>query len=99
MSTPATENRILNPSPKTRFLESPQNITSHRNMVDSREFARAADFAMLQYHRNLLSKENNPAVVGMKMAGAQEFLAEFQLLSEEVKMKPIPPVSDNLQAQ
>lgn len=68
-------------------------------MIDSREFSRAADFAMLQYQRSLLSKETNPAAVGMKMAGAQEFLIELKLLSEDVQMKPVPPVNDNLQAQ
>lgn len=100
MSTPiVSTTRILNPAPKTRFLESAQNISSHRQMVDSREFVRGADFALLQYQRSLLAKETNPTIVGMKMAGAQEFLAEFLLLSEEVKMKPVTPVSDNLQAQ
>lgn len=99
MSTTAFTQRIINPSPKTRFQQSTDSISKHRAMVDTREFSRAADFAMLQYQRELSIKESNPAVLGMKLVGAQEFLNTMTMLAETIELKPLPKTSDNLQAQ
>ena len=91
-----TTNPVHNASPKTRFMASNDNITKHRNLVDSREFERAADFAMMEYTAQLAQRESNSAIVGLKIVGALEFLKEFRLLSEKPEIKPLPKVSDNL---
>lgn len=92
-------NPVLNPSPKTRFLSSDQNVGKHRDMVDSNEFQRAADFALMEYQAILCQRESNPAVLGMKIMGAQEFLQTLRLLSEKVQVKPAVKIMDNLQDQ
>lgn len=95
--TPDSLPRSLNPTPKARFQLSNDNISKHRDMVDKREFERGADFALLQYSAELCDKENNPTVVGLKIAGAHEFLKIFRLLSERAELKPLPRPNDNLQ--
>jgi hypothetical protein len=78
---------ILNPLPKTRFQESKDNVSKHRDMVASREFERAIDFALLHYQASLTLAAgdhnfNNMAVMGLKIAGAQEFVHQLRTLSE-----------------
>lgn len=90
---------VLNPSPKTRFLASGNNIATHREMVDNAAFQRAADFALMEYQAILCQRESNPAVLGMKIMGAQEFLQTFRLLSEKVQLKPPVKINDNLADQ
>lgn len=77
----------LNPSPKTRFRQHQQHISEHRSLIESGSFSRAADFALLEYQAQLgVQVSENPqmaSVAGFKMAGAQEFLQTFKLLSEQ----------------
>jgi hypothetical protein len=92
---------VKNPSPKARFQESVQNVSSHREMVASREFERAADYAMLQYSSKLALNMNNPtfndyATMGVKITGAKEFLQEMRLLAESATSKQVVP-QDNLE--
>lgn len=89
-------NQIENPSPKQRFRESNENIARHRALVDSREFQRACDFALLEFQNKLCHKETNPSVLGLKLVGAQEFLTCFRLISEAEIIRSIPRVDDNL---
>lgn len=96
MPTPSETNRLVNPSPKARFQQSPESISKHRDLVDKREFERGADFTMLQYIGELCDKENNPTVLGLKIAGAQEFLKVFRLLSEKPLLTALPKPNDNL---
>jgi len=86
----------VNPLPKARFQTSADSITKHRDLVDRNEFQRGCDFALLEYQAELCDKENNPTVVGLKIAGAQEFLKVFRLLSENVEFKPLVKPNDNL---
>jgi len=77
---------ITNPTPKTRFQASPDSVSKHRDMVASREFERAIDFALLHYQRQVteLSTENfNVAGANQfRLIGAQEFVAVLRNLSE-----------------
>lgn len=88
---------VYNPSPKARFAESDQSVTKHRDMVTDRTFERAADFALLEYHALLCRKEQNPAFIGLKLMGAQEFLQTMRLLAEKEELRPIAKIQDNLE--
>ena len=75
----------LNPSPKARFQQAPDNISKHRALVDSKEFQRACDFALLQYQAELSQRivdGTNAAANYFRMLGAQEFIQTMRLLSE-----------------
>jgi hypothetical protein len=90
--------RPLNPSPKTRFMESGLNISNHKKLVDSPEFQVGADYAMLQYQVKVTSQITNPdsaVAAGLKMLGALEFLETLKLLSESPRRAPLV-TSDNL---
>lgn len=93
----ATQNGpIPNLTPKARFQLSGDSISKHRQMVDSREFERGLDFALLQYQADCCLRENNPTVLGLKIVGAQEFAKTLRLLSEKEEIKLPPPVQTNL---
>jgi hypothetical protein len=94
--TAPNPSRSVNPTPKARFQLSAQNISAHRELVDKREFERASDFALLQFQAELCDKENNPTIVGLKIAGAQEFLKVLRALSENEVLKIAPRPNDNL---
>lgn len=88
-----------NPSPKSRFMLSADNITKHRNLVDSREFERGVDFALLEYQAQLMqyaTDGNGAAAVGIKLRGVHEFLQTFRLLGEELKVVTPTIVRDHL---
>lgn len=76
----------LNPSPKERFLESRQNISDHRAMVETRTFQRAIDYSLLQYQIKLTEEISaNPQMAGgqaWKLAGVTEFVAMLKTFSE-----------------
>lgn len=85
----------LNPSPKTRFHLSADNLKKHRDLVDSNEFQRGADFALLQYQAQLSLQPVEMAGAAanhFKMTGALEFLQAFRLLAE---VAPRASVVDN----
>lgn len=89
---------FVNASPKTRFQESGQNLSKHRSLVESTEFQKALDVAMLQYNAELASKctDANAAMrLGLCILGAQEFVAVLKNLG----VTPVAPTrkpSDNL---
>lgn len=89
----STTKPVINPTPKTRFQESGQNIGSHRDMVDSQVFQRAIDFAVMEYTRQLATNtaqdSQRAAVNGFKQAGAMEFIDVLRNLSESPA--PMPP--------
>lgn len=80
----------LAPTPKFRFRESPNNISEHRTMIESRPFQRAIDFALLNYQlavaQTVTDNPQNAAYAGLKMAGVQEFLFMLKTLSEEPRI-------------
>lgn len=77
----------VNPSPKHRFQESKDNVEKHRNMLQSREFERAIDFALAEYQRYMaqgpLDASPNQALAGhYKQMGAVEFVHVLKTLAE-----------------
>ncbi len=77
---------IKSPNPKLRFQESADNVSKHRDLIASREFQRAADFALLQYEVILsntpLDNFNMAASAHFRLLGAQEFLQVLRTLGE-----------------
>jgi len=82
---------LKNPTPAQRFRESSDNISKHRDMVDSREFQRAVDYGLLEYQHTLCNNipDGNTAVgVGLRMLGATEIIRLIRNLSETAPPKP-----------
>lgn len=80
----------LNPSPKSRFQESGNNLSEHRKLIETPAFRRACDMAMLQYTIQVNGQTldgNSAAASAFRLLGAQEFLNTLILLAENV----IPP--------
>ncbi len=76
----------FNPSPKTRFRSSGDNIKAHRELMEQHSFDRALDFAALQYQMQAASRvqdANGALALGYKLLGVQEFIATLKMLSEE----------------
>lgn len=76
---------LANPSPRHRFQESANNVSLHRKMVDSHEFQRATDFAMLEYSASLSTQTvdfQGGAANHFKLRGALEFLQTLRVLAE-----------------
>lgn len=94
----ATQAAPLNPSPKTRFQQSADNVSKHRALVDSNEFQRACDFALMQYQAELSSRPVDMQIAAgsfFKLTGAQEFLQTLRMLSEAPMIRPVVD-QDNL---
>jgi len=81
---------VKNPLPKARFQESQDNISKHRDLIQTKEFQRASDYALLQYAARLQQETdgnlNAAAAAHLRMTGAQEFLATFRNLGESVEL-------------
>lgn len=89
---------VTNPTPKARFMESNDSCSKHRTMIDSNEFQRAADFAMLEYQARIATQTEPQAaaVMGLKVMGALEFLQTLRNLAEPAqRVIPLRP-QDNL---
>lgn len=85
---------VLNPSPKTRFQESGDSVSKHRDLVDSTTFQRASDFAMLEYANTLAEQatDANASIhVALRLRGAREFLGVLRNLSEKPTAPPATP--------
>lgn len=88
----------LNPSPKTRFRESGDNISKHKALLEMREFDRAIDYAFMQYQADLAARcadANGAMAMGLKLCGAHEFVQTLRTLTEVAKVLPVPQ-DDNL---
>lgn len=90
----------VNPTPRARFQDSKDNVSKHRDLIASREFERAIDFALAEYQRIMAAGpvDSNPqlALAGhYKQMGAVEFVHVLRNLAEP---PPLPPtrVSDQL---
>lgn len=90
----------VNPTPKARFQAVDNNLKAHHDLLENPAFQRAEDMAVMNYNRqlafNLVNAANpqeaqvNGMVNGWKMAGVQEFLAEFHNLAEK-RVQVTPP--------
>lgn len=91
---------VVNPSPKTRFMQSPQVVSAHRDMIATNTFQIGCDFAMLEYQTRLAlitpADFNTYAASGMKMQGALEFLQILRMLGETPKLPVVTTPGDNL---
>lgn len=81
-----------------RFMESADNISKHRQILDFPGLQRGLDFALLQYQARLSSATSleNSAGNMMKLVGAQEFIQEFKLLAETFQVPKAAALPPNL---
>lgn len=71
-------------APKQEFQDITNAIRQHREMVDSDAFRRGTQYALLQYNA-LMTDRLDPTqagAIGMKLAGAREFLSVLITLAE-----------------
>lgn len=99
-----TNTPVVNPSPKARFQESTDNVSRHRTLVDSKEFQRAIDFALLQFGlalatQPLSQEEFQIGAAGLKLRGVHDFISILRNLSETPKPLAIVNRNDNLNHQ
>jgi hypothetical protein len=90
---------LKNPQPKARFQESGDNVSKHRDLVDTGEFQRAVDFGILQYVAACtreIRDGNSAMAVGFKIAGAMEVLNTIRMLSENIPQPQIVQSPTNL---
>lgn len=98
MQTPQAgpQTKFINPSPKTRFQQSGNNVSEHRKLIDLPAFQRGVDMALLQYQATVAEQVrdgNSAASAGLRLLGVHEFLTTFRLLSEPAEIpKPLPTV-------
>ena len=80
-------------------MESGNNISGHRKLVDSSEFQRAEDFAMREFTAEQMNKfgdANGAAAAALRIQGAHLFMQTFRLLSETPKIAAAPKILDHL---
>lgn len=85
-------------TPVQRFQTSPDNLSKHRKLVDSPEFQRALDFAMLDWSMEIaatVSDANSALRAGFALAGAVQFMDRLKTLAETPK-PPSPPVQHGI---
>jgi hypothetical protein len=98
MTTTGTTPISVNPSPKTRFMQNGDHIVKHKQMVDSPEFQRGIDFAMLHCQSlwaAQITDGNTAMAVGLKMQGAMELAQNMKMLAESHRPQ-IARSNDNL---
>lgn len=87
---------LKNPQPKIRFQASGDNVSKHRDLMDSPEYQRAIDFGLLQYVAAVsqgITDGNTAMAAGFKILGAVELLSTVRMLSETpmpVVVAPVP---------
>lgn len=103
MSTPTNPTTIkappsLNPSPKTRFRESADNISRHKAILETRELERGLDFAKLEFVASLsagITDNSSAMAAGYMLMGMEQFCHTFRTLTEVPSLVVKRP-SDNL---
>ncbi len=96
MNAPASP---INLSPKARFQQSNDTISRHRAMLETREFERASDTAVIQYAALIAEtvKDANSAVAaGFKLQAVFEFLHTLRNLGEQPQRAVPTDRNDNL---
>jgi hypothetical protein len=98
----------VNPTPKERFLSSENNVKEHHDLIQSKSFQRAEDFALAHYQRILArqtgattdGQQKNHQVDGMvngwKICGVHEFLSELRNLAEKPTQVQAPGLARTL---
>jgi len=80
----------VNLTPKQRFQESKDNVSKHREMIESREFERAIDYALMEYQLQSARQTatinppnaNDAVCRHYSQVGACEFVAILRNLAE-----------------
>ena len=87
----ATLTSTINATPRARFQSSAQNISKHRDMIETNEFQRGTDFAMLDIAAFLaatVKDDESAKAAGHAIRGAHEFLYRLKMLAEVPKTTP-----------
>lgn len=67
------------PSPRGKFMQTPQNIINHRKLIDSVELGTSIDVALQEYSRAIVALAGTQDLSG---AGAQQAAAaSFHMIS------------------
>lgn len=93
------EPTVINPSPKTRFMQSAAAIKVHRELMQNESLLRSIDTALLQYQFLLADRTTDgqsAAANQYKLNGTLEFLHLLKTLGEAPKPMPQSTVTDNL---
>lgn len=74
-------------------MESARDVSAHREMIQSEDFSRSIDFALMEFQRLVsqtpLDNFNAAAAAHFRITGAQEFIHVLRNLSETPKITPI----------
>jgi len=92
-------NIVINPTPKTRFQSNEKFMSEHREFLGSEEFARSVDAALLQYQTELsqgCKDQYSSMAMGLRLLGAQEFVAKLWELAVLPERGSDKRLSDNL---
>lgn len=85
--------------PQSRFQQSQDNISKHRDLVEDPRFQRAIDTAMLQYQRQISAtppSQYEAMCNGIAMKAVIDFCELLKRLSEKTVIPPRTPPNDNL---
>lgn len=86
----------LTASPKQRFMQNASNVATHRAIVQSPDFQRSLDSALLNYTQKMSKVSGQQAAISsLKIAGAVEFIEELKTLAEATRLPETKP-QDNL---
>lgn len=88
---------VTNPTPKARFQESGDNISKHREFLQTKEFERAIDWALLQFQFRLCEEGgdlNQCASKHLRMQGAHEFILTLRMLAETPMRETIANITN-----
>jgi hypothetical protein len=81
----------VNLAARQRFQLSPDNLRKHRDMIETHEFQRGTDFAMLDTAAFLaatVKDDESAKAAGHALRGAHEFLYRLKMLAEVPKSQP-----------
>ncbi len=96
----------VNPSPKSRFQESNDNLKAHHELLQSPDYQRARDVALAQYSLLIAGEVANAPdsqtsqvkamQAGIKLVAVHEFLSELHSLAEKPIQNQAPGLARRL---
>jgi hypothetical protein len=94
-----TASQPINPTPKSRFQSSSDNVAKHRKLLELPELQRALDYAMMSYSNRIsfeIKDGNSAMIAGAKQLAIHEFITEFKSLAETAPATAARRDLDNL---
>ena len=99
MAQPPNNPPQFPPTPRGRFLSTPENVKQHRILIENAAFRRAMEVALAEYTRvivsiaggNQLTDQNADFAIGAcfeKISGAHEFIEIVERLAEPFRTAP-----------